>query len=371
MKPQFDFTKLISPAILGGETKNQDRADYVSPTLSACVCDGVTSSPYADRAAELGVLFSLVLFNHQPEHSLNDLVQILNHHRQMAMAKGIQIPDSAGTATGMYQDILQQKLQSSFQTTLAAVQCRPQTNHLQAKMIWCGDSGIFIYSAAGDLLFSNFSCSNWAPDHAFIAPSPYRVIYDPDHPILTRTLGPLDQFPELVKGNRIKKGHLCQVISNPTNALPAHPQFPSLNAGDLLAVPDHLFSRLKDPDYRDLGTVIYSRQIHPVHTLSAFKPVELIRPGNFTAVLPDDFNRGRWSFIEEQVPLDVSILLCSDGFYHSQKTPEAMWSFLNDYHQATDRTDLERRLHLNLQETVGDDDITFIWIHPRSDTRNS
>jgi len=46
----YDATVMVSPARLGGEKKDQDRAVWFEQGMAAVVCDGVTSSPCAGEA---------------------------------------------------------------------------------------------------------------------------------------------------------------------------------------------------------------------------------------------------------------------------------------------------------------------------------
>ena len=90
-----------------------------------------------------------------------------------------------------------------------------------------------------------------------------------------------------------------------------------------------------------------------------------------TAVLPDHFLSGQWSYVEERFPTDSQFVLATDGFYSAFPDSKALWCWLQDHgHELEDEESRERillELHQQLHAKSGDDDISFVWVRPRQD----
>lgn len=97
----------------------------------------------------------------------------------------------------------------------------------------------------------------------------------------------------------------------------------------------------------------------------------------FTAVLPDCYNEktdnelfdfGDW-------PEDAQLLLCSDGFYDCFSNFEEIHGWLNQHHEqlkdSQTRDECLYELHNRLNQSKGDDDISFIWLYPKPEEKKA
>lgn len=364
----LDAITVVSPATLGGEIKDQDRAEFFSPALVACVCDGVSTSPHASKAAEIGILLSPTLFDGDVDRQLETLSDVLLNQRSSACDKGITVNNQSVLMKTLLQEAARDKLKHSFQTTLVAAKFSIEDTSVNARLVWCGDSAFFAYSQDGDLLFTNLSgqaefSKSAAPD------LPQRIPFGPSDAVVTEIIGKLSDHPDLLEKTSVKEGSLCQVLSSMPDSNVSTGESPPrlwLRQGELLIVPAYLLSVPKDVQYRNLASVMYSpfvqRAASPtVNTVS----VTLDDSNNTTEVLPDHFLSGGWTCIEHRFPKDAQYLLCSDGFYRCFDNPTAMWTFLKRYNASGKKGQFIEHLHRKLNDSFGDDDISFIWISPK------
>jgi serine/threonine protein phosphatase PrpC len=87
-----------------------------------------------------------------------------------------------------------------------------------------------------------------------------------------------------------------------------------------------------------------------------------------TEVLPDHFRSDDVTLSEELDP-DVHIVLCSDGFYDAFATPRELFQWLithKDDFNSEQGQKLVDALHERLDAGTGDDDLSFIWLCPRT-----
>jgi len=362
----FNATIVMSPATLGGETKNQDRAEFFSPVMVACVCDGVSTSPHSARAAELGTAFSSTLFNGDVNKQLETLSNILIEQRFSACDKGVTIENQPESMKMILQEAAKEKLKYSFQTTLVAAKFSPQDKYVDVKLAWCGDSGFFAFSKSGELLFTNLSIEEASEDIATDASE--KIPFGPDDAIFVKVLGKLSDYPDFSKRSSIKIGQLCKVLSSASDntiSTGEHPPVLWLKRDETLFVPAYLASTPKDPQYNALSRVIYSRFIQRASSPVANKiNINLNDPNNTTEVLPDHFFTGDWNFMQDEFPKEAEFLFCSDGFYRSFDNPTAMLTFLKRYKASSNKEQFMDYLHQKLNNTFGDDDISFVWISP-------
>ncbi len=118
--------------------------------------------------------------------------------------------------------------------------------------------------------------------------------------------------------------------------------------------------------FRDNGDLVYNNtDVESQH--DSFK-----HDSPFTAVLPDCYdketNNVLFDFTEH--PDDIHLLLCSDGFYDGFTNFSEMYQWLHEHRSELEDLQLREeclsRLHRNLNEKKGDDDISFIWLQPAS-----
>jgi serine/threonine protein phosphatase PrpC len=93
----------------------------------------------------------------------------------------------------------------------------------------------------------------------------------------------------------------------------------------------------------------------------------------FTAVLPDSYAEGQSNllFDFEEYPADAHLLLCSDGLYDAFANFKEIRDWLHEHRpelkSAGPRDECLSELHGRLNRTKGDDDISFIWLHPAAE----
>jgi len=118
--------------------------------------------------------------------------------------------------------------------------------------------------------------------------------------------------------------------------------------------------------FKENGELLYNN----INVATAGDPFEHNSP--FTAVLPDSFDETRTNVLleNEQYGPDVQLLLCSDGFYDAFKNFGEIYEWLHAHQQELTMAHdvngpLLEELHTRLNQTKGDDDISFIWLLPR------
>lgn len=260
---------IVSPGKEEDEEKNQDRVMLMETTDGsetcyqfAIVCDGTTTSPYSASSAEYVSSQVHLLFQ---EKGLRRIVRTLEEMRQALLEKPFKMEEGGSPLLqSMFEEIVKQKYQNSYQTTFVAVCLKrePEASNgtIQVKAVGCGDSALFIFRDDGELLYNNARLEN-----------------------------ALDEFK---------------------------------------------------------------------HT------------SPFTAVLPDSYDEQTDNLLFDftEFPADVHLLLCSDGFYDGFTTFREMHDWLRQH--LAELKDAELRgshlfeLHDRLNRKKGDDDISFIWLHP-------
>ena len=361
----FQAVILKSPAQSDGELKNQDRAEWFSPVHTACVCDGVTSSPHAARAAEIASTFSPALFDRDIKQQLETLSNILLCQRLSAQDKGINITNTSANMQKIMQEAAREKLKHSFQTTLVAAKLFPHDHSITVRLIWIGDSGFFAYSTAGDLLLTNLAMETKLLKN-IINPQ-QKIWFGPGAAIITKIVGELADYPALIRKTSFRNAIICQVLSSsaetPIKKITSSGLW--LNPGETLIVPSYLLSHPCDVRYRHLATVIYSRFIQSTACPMQDKiKVVLKDAANTTEVIPDHFETSNSHYLQEEFPEDAEFLLCSDGFYRCFNQPSEMLTFLKRYRSSSKKAQFIKHLHHRLIDSFGDDDISVIWISP-------
>jgi len=374
MNHSHNIIRIISPSQFGGETKNQDRAVFDRPSFTACICDGVTSSPCSGQAASMVSRYCPLLFNADMEKNLEMISNLLVAHRNHIVKTGVKADRSVPDALkDLVQESARERLKNSFQTTLVTVGFEFHPTYISAKTISCGDSGFFAISPTGELMATNLADMQENPQQYQNQP----IAFGPGSELLTQIMGKLSGFPDLVKKTSVGNPDnmfvcrtiiLCNTSQNLTesgkaNAMPLYPN-------ELLLVPKYLVSISKDSQYRNFCRLLYSRFIRRVSSpITPQKDFTLDLRGNITAVLPDHYYTGRWQSLEERYPLDTHFLLCSDGFYRVFPNLSEIWNWLKtNQANLSDKIQKEKlltSLHCQLNQKNGDDDISFIWITPK------
>ena len=365
----------VSPSMFGGEAKNQDRASFDPRTQTACVCDGITSSPYAAKAAKIVAKAAPVIMD-DPEVHVQTAADILNHHRDIALTCPVQVSASVPIAIRtLVQESARSTMKTSYQTTMVALRCKTEDSYTDAAMIACGDSGLFAFMPNGRLLFTNLAerpkereCST-SNGHKTLS-------FRPGRELLVKSKGSLADYPVLAQCLKIltpQNWLLCQALS-----LIEKTERPTMRHGDLvvdlltdewIAVPRYLFNPIKTGCHSRMGSVVCSRFVRRVcDPITDYAELTFDLRGNTTAALPDAYAANQYRIYYERFPHDTHYLLCSDGFYRCFSTPIQMWQWLMNYrHQLTVRKHkkmLLNDLHRRLDQRCGDDDISFVWLIP-------
>ncbi len=381
-KGRNDLTAVtvVSPMEDDGQEKNQDRATWHRSHRVACVGDGVTSSPFSDEAAEDVTIWSPALFSGDIEQRLGFVCDLLYSRRDEKLAMGVQIP--AGTSDSMselLQEAAHEKIKSSFQTTMVAAQFEPQADAIKASVVRCGDSMFVAFDPKSEPLW----CS--PPSFGPAEPAPTQdgdrwqstaeFTFGPGDEVLITVDSSLAQDPLLARRMQIAPGHragfyVCRVLEK-CQPLASHTATDPVAAwvlryGDRIVVPKYLMGRVTKAGGCFCAVVRYSRMIRSTRGSSA--PPRLCRGGAVTAVLPDHFRSGQWSYFDDAFPPDSQFVLCSDGFYGCFEGISEMASWLKEHHEAMfdldKRTAILTELHGQLRQRGHDDDISFVWIFP-------
>lgn len=377
MENLYDVNCMVSPSNFEGETKDQDRTVFDSRTCTASLCDGVTSSPHSGKAASIMTnQGSLILEN--IDMNLKIVADLLYANRSAALKRGVVVDSSiSASMKEVVQEAAKQSLKHSFQTTLIATRFDVQSSFVSVKCLSCGDSGFFAFSSKGQMMTTNLVDLERHPEQ-YHQPQSTTIPFSPGCELLTKTMGCLSEFPNLEMYKEINnpdKWLLCSAIclcDTPVDC--GEPNaFPTmyLKPNELLVIPRYLLTKPKDPDHQEFGRLYYSQFIRRLSCPAITNTdIRFDGQGNTTFVLPDHYDSGNWESFEDKFPRDTSFLLCSDGFYRAFLSPSDMWEWLKTNEKGllnkAKRRKLLKDLHLKLNHTCGDDDISLIWITPKN-----
>jgi serine/threonine protein phosphatase PrpC len=376
----YQAIAVVSPMFDGPDVKDQDRAVWFDSSQTACVCDGATSSPFGELAADFVTIWSRALFSGDWTERLRFLSDILIAARTEKLTCDIRVPaDMPSEMKAILQDAAREKIKSSFQTTLVAARFIPQGGIVLASVVRCGDSMFAAFDDNGHLL----TCSPPDPSPQdrstpwTDSPSvrPRRCItFGPGDELLAKVQGTLIKFPHVADRLQIRFENrsnwlLCYVVDKSTaGRVKNSPEkcVSHFRYGDPVIVPRYLVGKPIPIGGTHYINLPYSRAIQWVnntHQAPSFQ-----QKGNVTAVLPDHFYTGNWIHFQDRFPLDSQFVLCSDGFYGCFDQPTEIWAWLNDHRKVIDdpqqRNTLLRCLHDTLRQKISDDDISFVWVRP-------
>ena len=376
MKDKFNVITVVSPSVYGGEMKDQDRAVFHYPTATACVCDGVTNSPESQKASTIITQFAPTIFN-GTSANLKTLSDLLTANRKTAIETGVTItPSIPDSMKKFLEESAQKKLKHSFQTTIVCARLFPKTNRINLKLVSCGDSGFFAFSSSGEVMMTNLSEKNFISESNNNSDK-QKIYFGPGMEVLARFEGTLSQHTKLAKhmkisntGNWLVCKPICLCgntnISNSVQNVNI-----SLEPDELLLVPKYLVPTPKDVNFLEFRRFYFSqiiRRIQPKCLSNSDLTFDM--QGNTTEVLPDHYYTGRYKQFDDCFPPDTYFLLCSDGFYRCFSQPGQMWKWQKKHQiQLTSKHQqklLLDELHQQLNQKCGDDDISFIWIIPKT-----
>lgn len=373
----FGALTVVSPAMLCGEPKDQDRAMWYSRLRTACLADGVSSSPYAAQAASQGVRLGPLVSLRGASEGLRTISNVLLMRRMEAQSRGFKAPSGTSEALQpMLEEAVQARLADAYQTTIAVATLTSSDHEVLVNTVVCGDSAVIAFSNTGEVLDSSLDrqrecghqeeqLENRISENCERSPSA-------GNSLLIKILGRLSdsarasEAPDILPNHR-NNWFVCQILDEiPAAASKESSSLVPVNSRDeLFLVPQFLLGTLQLPadQYRKL---IYSRRIR---RLGSNRNVQLrVKGSSVTAVLPDHVQSGHWAEYAQRYPLDVQLVLASDGFYGCFDTHEELWSWLSANATAlrceTVRRPLLAELHSHLHRKQGDDDISFVWIQP-------
>jgi len=385
----YEGLTIQSPIMFGGDKKDQDRARWSEPCQIACVCDGVSSSPYAAEAAGLVSSCAPFVFNGNIHDRIEMLCEFLMTLRKDCQEnKEVIFPKN--TPVSMQQilyEIIMRKRSIAYQTTMVAAKFICNYKGVDAHVVKFGDSTLFACSASGDLLSSSLSFPSKSYNSVDTSDcktfNSYELNsknYGPGDDILVRIEGSLSQYHSLAirAGIKPEKTHnwtVCVPVdscsNNESKQNLSELQALSLTPQDRLLVPKLLYGTNLTCQGQKYRLLPFSSTIRYVSALESISNVNSF--GNHspaTKVLPDHFYSGDFDLYQDRFPHGTNFILCSDGFYNSFSNWHQLWEWIQQ--NATDLNDdnkkesILEKLHMQLNSKKGDDDISFIWVKPKT-----
>jgi hypothetical protein len=378
----YEGIVVVSPMYDGEEKKDQDRAVWYGASQTACLCDAVTSSPYGVKAADLAIIFSLVLFSGGVKSILRTLCNLLIALRAEKLHSEIHLPnDTPAAMQPILQEVARRSIECSYQTTLVATKFIPQDGKVLVPVVLCGDSMFIAFDPNGQVLAcsaeyqKSLQCPVNKAGLLQEASSSGGVTFGPGDEVLARSLGSLTGYPNIAEALQIRTEHrnkwlICQVMdkcrrrTTGEDLLQAHTL--TLRYRERVIVPRYLAGRTIQIGCVNYVTFPYSRTIK--RAKNPMQVTDFHHQGAATDVLPDHFYSGGWTYLQDRFPPDAEFILCSDGFYGCFKDPSELWSWLKEHQEEirtpSKRDELTEGLHNRLRQQSSDDDISFVWVYP-------
>jgi hypothetical protein len=378
LKIPYTGVVAVSPAVFVDEEKNQDRARFFGPGQVACLCDGVTTSPHAEKAAGLVTSVAPVLFQGNTRERMRMVSDLLMSERSLFQATHPTLAKNMPEGMqAMVIQALRQNQANSFQTTMVALRVRADTTKVAVDLLRCGDSAFFAFSGDGELLKSSLSqpseCQN---DHHLLSHSHQRM-FGPGRQILVRVEGPLNNHEDLaqnsgIDGKYLRNWLVCTPIDvgpDSEKNQPVQIQGLVITAETRLLVPRYLHGHQLESEGREYRCLDYSSTIRILPSSPPTVPADSVEHrGSATAVLPDHIYGGHFESAEDRFPADTQLVLSSDGFYGAFATASELWVWLQANKDALqtgrEQSSLFNGLHERLRERSGDDDMSLVWMYP-------
>ena len=387
----YDALVCVSPLVHGEEEKNQDRARWFMPRQIACVCDGVTSSPCSEQAAELAAACSSAIFDGSTQERLHMVCDLLLALREEYQATSqVKIPRQTSTAMQqMLSKIIHEKKRTAFQTTMVAAQFQVDEGTTKVHIIKCGDSAFIAFSPKGEMLASTIS------DPIHLRSSGMKtarlgmskaISFGPGNDILVRIEGELAEHAPLARRAGIRKKHIsnwlvCSLVDHCPNQHSeqqlhvASNHTLRLRQGDPLLIPKYLYGSELQSENHQYRILPYSTAIRSPDRLLSSRSFELFSDrGSVTKVFPDHIQEGDFDSFYDTYPLETNFILCSDGFSGCFGNWAQMFKWLranrNNLMENDNTTEIMKSLHQGLANSGGDDDISFVWIYPKTQQLN-
>lgn len=374
---QYSALAVVSPMFSGGEAKNQDRARWYGSTQIACVCDGVSSSPFSAEAAEYLTMAIPPVFCSDINKRLEMAADILLKQR-IELCANMPVIQGEKYTLGMQQmllDVVRQKNTSSFQTTLIAIRISGSRDSVIVDLIKCGDSAFFAFSKDGALLSSSLQFSSQL---SVPIPAQKHIIFGPGDEMLVRIEGRLCEYMELAKQSGISPEFVknwmvctpidsCKEMHQRVNNL-LEIKTLCLTEDDRLIVPEYLYGKNLSSRGRQYKILNFSTAIKALPRLSEISKSGFNGKSSATNVFPDHFYSGNYDLFRDSFPAGTNFVLCSDGFYSAFDDFDELHSWLKINEQSLSsphhRVKMMEGLHSQLSTKSSDDDISFIWATP-------
>ncbi len=371
----YSAVTCLSPMAENGEEKNQDRARWYEPDQIACVCDGVSSSPYSDISAQILTDFAPAIFSDKEIERMHFICDLLMKLRKEALDRYTSSCENNDTLQSFLQDIARSKCSTSFQSTLMAVKLTKINKETIADIIKCGDSAMFVFNNKGVLLNTTLK------DAAVSSVSNDEIIFGPGDELIVKVIGKLSEDTELSQKTNLseefaKNWSICKPVDGPCiekckDSFSSLQPCLKLNKIEKVIVPDFLLndsSVIKGSKYCAIEFSSLIRAVSDTFQIN----FDIVKETSETCVLPDHFYCGHCQFTQDRFPLDSHFVLGSDGFYSAFSNSQEMWNWLQENSDILKHnTETEKpldQLHEKLQHQSGDDDISFIWAYPVKET---
>ena len=388
-RDHYDALAVVSPSRAGGEIKDQDRVRWF-PTLGiASLADGVTSSPFGGEAADLATSLSPTLFGGDPRDRLGTLADLLAARRVEAQHAPLNVaPGTSASIQQMVREAAQDRMKSAYQTTLVAVAFTPTDDGHCLTTLCCGDSGFFAFGEAGELLACSLgqqSAHQEAEVRTSTDSDAGALHFGPGDEMLVKIIGSATEYALYaqmagVEPRFASQWLACVALDIPCSTSATGEQLRQtrafvLHKGGVLLVPCYLVGNHEvatDAPYRRIR---FSTTMRPVSDTESVSPaIGFSNTSPVTAVLPDHFLSGRWSYAQDRFPAEAQFVLASDGFYGAFDDAAELWAWLHTNRSALDDPSTRDRamqgLHARLDAKSGDYDISFVWVKSKAPPRD-
>ena len=162
---------VLSPGKDENEMKNQDRAKVFDEERVAVVCDGTSTSPYCQEAAQFVSESTLTIFDDEKK-GFSLITNELIKRRQASLQQPVSLLPEQENLRHIFEEVVKSKRQMSYQTTLIAARWnhnREQEN-LNLEWVGCGDSALFVFNFGGDLLKNSLSLQHAKDSFKHLSP---------------------------------------------------------------------------------------------------------------------------------------------------------------------------------------------------------
>lgn len=145
---------VTSPGHDGDELKDQDRVAVDHTSCVMVVCDGVSTSPEAARAAERAVQDPARLIN----EGFDELCRDLRQMRELLIRREIRLSPTQEATRSIFEEIVREMRRRAYQTTIMAVRWRREpTGGVKLTFRHCGDTALIVFLPVGAVQFTTLN----------------------------------------------------------------------------------------------------------------------------------------------------------------------------------------------------------------------